>query len=128
MALGKTPFGDLRRSWALVLFGLLVAAIGMYVSWVPGHLTDFSHQFVGVVLFFGGIFLLLQLYLSESKARTWLAIGGLLKQLTIACYPCLCVNRPRGRSDPFPWTLSRNANGVPPCLLRAELFLPRLVH
>jgi uncharacterized membrane protein HdeD (DUF308 family) len=40
---------------------------------------------VGIILLFGGIALLLQLFISEEKAKKWMKISGILQQLTIAC-------------------------------------------
>jgi hypothetical protein len=85
ITMGKTPFGDLRRSWALVLIGMGTAVLGIASSFIPGNFTNFVRLLVGIVLFAGGISLLLQLCLSEKKARTWIKIPGILRQLTIAC-------------------------------------------
>jgi len=52
---------------------------------IPGYVTRFSRIFVGIVLFTGGIILLVQLFTAKKKARTWMAAGGVLRQLTIAC-------------------------------------------
>ncbi len=84
LTLGKTPFGDMRRSWALVLFSLAVAILGMYVAWVPGR-SGLARQFVGAVLLFGGGARLLQLYLDETAARSWLSVGGVLTGLAVGC-------------------------------------------
>ncbi len=84
LTLGKTPFGDVRRSWALVLFSLALAVFGMYVAWAPGH-AGFARQLVGAVLLFGGGARLVQLYLDDAAARSWLAMGGVLKELAIVC-------------------------------------------
>jgi hypothetical protein len=84
LTLGKTPFGDMHRSWALVLFSLAIAVLGMYIAWTPGH-ADFARQFVGAVLLFGGGARLIQLYLDKTAARTWFAVGGVLTELAVAC-------------------------------------------
>ncbi len=85
ITMGKTPFGDLRRSWAIVLIGIVTAIIGIVTCFIPGHLTTFVRTLVGIILFAGGIVLLLQLFVSEKKARLWIKIAGTLRQLTIAC-------------------------------------------
>ena len=85
VTMGKTPFGDLRRSWALITIGICTAIFGMFDCFIPGYVTRFSRLFVGIVLFTGGISLFLQLFLAKEKARTWMVAGGLLQQLTIAC-------------------------------------------
>ncbi|KLK87901.1 hypothetical protein SZ63_07735 [Methanoculleus sediminis] len=85
ITMGKTPFGDLRRSWAAILIGVCTAVIGMAACFIPGLLAEPVRILVGLLLFAGGIALLAQLFLSEDKARLWLKIPGVLRHLTIAC-------------------------------------------
>ncbi len=85
ITMGKTPFGDLRRSWAVVFVGLCAATLGMFACFVPGTLTEAARTTVGLVLLGGGFSLFLQLFMSEAKARIWLRAGGILAQLTFAC-------------------------------------------
>jgi uncharacterized membrane protein HdeD (DUF308 family) len=85
VALGKTPFGDFRRSWLLVAIGICSAILGMTACFIPGLLTSVVRASVGLVLAGGGLSLLLQLFASREKARTWLRAGGVLSHLTIAC-------------------------------------------
>ncbi len=85
VTMGKTPFGDFRRSWALLIVGIGTAIVGMLACFIPGALTEFLRTLIGVVLLAGGLTLLLQLSFSQQKARTWWRIGGILQQLTIAC-------------------------------------------
>ncbi len=85
ITMGKTPFGDLRRSWIVLIIGICTAIIGMYACFIPGHLTALIRMLVGILLLFGGIALLLQLLVSEEKAKKWMRIPGILQQLTIAC-------------------------------------------
>ncbi len=85
ITMGKTPFGDLRRSWALVLAGIGAATLGMFACFVPGVLTEIVRLAVGLVLLGGGSSLLMQLFLSKGKARAWLRAGAALAQLTVAC-------------------------------------------
>jgi uncharacterized membrane protein HdeD (DUF308 family) len=85
ITMGKTPFGDLRRSWVLVITGMCTALLGMAACFIPGYLTDSVRMLVGIVLFAGGIALLIQLFVSEKKARTWIKVAGILQQLTFAC-------------------------------------------
>lgn len=85
ITMGKTPFGDLRRSWAVIIIGVCTAVIGMAACFVPGMLAEPVRILVGLLLFAGGIALLAQLFLSEDKARVWLKIPGILRHLTIAC-------------------------------------------
>ncbi|MDA8382766.1 MAG: hypothetical protein ACYC63_21225 [Armatimonadota bacterium] len=85
ITMGKTPFGDLRRSWALVLVGICAAMLGMFACFIPGVLTEIVRVAVGLVLLGGGLSLLLQLFVTEGKARTWLRAGVVLARLTVAC-------------------------------------------
>jgi hypothetical protein len=85
ITMGKTPFGALRRSWALVYIGMGSAVLGIATSFIPGYFTNFIRELVGIVLFVGGIILFLQLCVSEKKARMWIKIPGILRQLTLAC-------------------------------------------
>ncbi|MHC1725991.1 MAG: hypothetical protein AB9866_08310 [Syntrophobacteraceae bacterium] len=85
ITMGKTPFGDLRRSWALVIVGMCTAVLGMASSFIPGQFTGFVRMLVGIVLFAGGIALFIQLFAAEKKARMWMKISGILQQLTVAC-------------------------------------------
>ncbi|CDG64774.1 MAG: hypothetical protein PWQ15_1642 [Methanobacterium sp.] len=85
ITMGKTPFGDLRRSWILILIGIITAMIGMIACFIPGQLTEIVRILVGVLLFAGGISLLLQLLFSEKKALIWIKIPGVLQHLTVAC-------------------------------------------
>ena len=85
ITMGKTPFGDLRRSWALVLIGMGTAVLGISACFIPGYFSGFVRTLVGLVLFAGGLALFLHLFVSEKRARLWIRIPGILRQLTIAC-------------------------------------------
>jgi len=61
------------------------AVLGIATSFIPGYFTNFIRELVGIVLFVGGIILFLQLCVSEKKARMWIKIPGILRQLTVAC-------------------------------------------
>ncbi len=85
ITMGKTPFGDLRRSWIMEIIGIGTAVLGTLAIFFPGYLTVLIRILVGVILLGGGISLLLQLFISEEKAKTWVKVSGILQQLTIAC-------------------------------------------
>lgn len=85
IAMGKTPFGDLRRSWALIIVGICTAILGMTACFIPGYLSELVRVLVGGILLIGGITLLLQLIISKEKGKTWIKVPGILQQLTIAC-------------------------------------------
>lgn len=84
ITMGKTPFGDLRRSWALIVVGVCTAILGMTACFIPGYLSELVRLLVGAILLIGGTALLLQLF-SEEKGKTWIKVPGVLRQLTVAC-------------------------------------------
>lgn len=85
ITMGRTPFGDLRRSWAVILLGVCTAVIGMVACFIPGLLAEPVRILVGILLSAGGVSLMLQLLFSRDKARLWLKTPGILRQLTLAC-------------------------------------------
>jgi uncharacterized membrane protein HdeD (DUF308 family) len=85
VTMGNPPFGDLRRSWLLIIIGIATAILGMTACFIPGILSEIVRILVGIILFVGGIALILQLYLSKEKAKLWMKNPGILQQLTIAC-------------------------------------------
>ena len=85
VTMGKTPFGDLRRSWLLIIIGIITAIFGMTACFVPGIISEIVRILVGIILFAGGIALILQLYINEDKAKTWMKNPGILPQLTVSC-------------------------------------------
>ena len=107
ITMGKTPFGDLRRSWALVVIGMGTAILGIATCFIPGYFTKFVSTLVGIVLFAGGIALFMQLCISERKARMWIKICGNITATNHSVRPCLCLNN-HFRPDN---TLSRPQSG-----------------
>ena len=85
ITMGKTPFGNLRRSWAVILIGVCTAVVGMAACFIPGLLAEPVRILVGILLSAGGAALLAQLFFSRDKARLWLKVPGILRHLTIAC-------------------------------------------
>ena len=85
ITMGKTPFGDLRRSLMVIILGICMAVIGMLACFIPGYFTDLVRILVGVILLAGGIALLFQLFISEGKAKSWIKSPGILRKLITAC-------------------------------------------
>ncbi len=85
VTLGKTPFGDMSRSKPLIIIGVIIAAIGIVTCFIP----DLFSQTPRILLFIcftpGGFFLLLQMFLSQEKLRTWVEYGGIFKHLIVGC-------------------------------------------
>ena len=102
IAMGKTPFGDLRRSWALIIVGICAAILGMTACFIPGYLSELVRLLVGGILLIGGIALLLQLFISKEKGKTWIKVPGILQQLTVACGLVYAVTAISGLITLFP--------------------------
>lgn len=85
ITMGKTPFGDMNRSWAVIILGMIMSVLGMLACFIPGFVTDIVRTLVGAMLFFGGAALLFQLFVSEEKAKKWIHVPGVLQHLIIAC-------------------------------------------
>jgi hypothetical protein len=85
ITMGKTPFGDVHRSWLVIIIGIAAAVIGMAACFVPDALSDLVRILVGVILTAGGAVLLSRLVFSRDRAAAWLKIPGLLRHLTLAC-------------------------------------------
>jgi len=112
ITMGKTPFGDLRRSWLLVMVGICAAILGMVACFIPGTLTWLVRVLVGVLLFAGGISLLLQLFFSEEKARLWIRVPGVLRHLTIACGLVYVITIISGLITLFPGITTDSQTGI----------------
>ncbi len=83
--MGKTPFGDLRRSWMIIIIGICTAVLGMIACFIPGVVTDLVRILVGCMLLAGGAALLFQLFISEEKAKKWVNSSGIIRRLIVAC-------------------------------------------
>ncbi len=84
VTLGRTPFGDLRRSWTLVAIGICTALIGMVGSFVPGHFSGTLRVLVGLLLTGGGAALFFQYAARADQARAWLKGPGILRVLAFS--------------------------------------------
>lgn len=85
ITMGKTPFGDLLRSWLVVAIGLVTAIAGTLAIFYPGHLSMAIRLLAGLIILVSGALGLLQLFSAKDKARLWMKVPGILQQLTIAC-------------------------------------------
>ncbi len=102
ITMGKTPFGDFRRSWAIIIIGVCTAILGMSASFTPGSLTKFVRALIGIVLISGGFTLLIQLFTTEERAKMWLRVGGLLRHLAIGCIVVYVLSIALGLITLFP--------------------------
>ena len=85
ITLGKTPFGDMSRSRALIVIGIVIAAVGIVTCFVP----DIFSQIPRIILFIcfapGGFLLLLRMIFSREKLRAWMQYGGIFHHLIFGC-------------------------------------------
>ncbi len=85
VTLGKTPFGDMRKSIPLLAAGVAVATAGIVIAFIP-DLHDLLPRILLTAFFgAGGIVLLVQLIFAKDKSRLWMKSGGIFRHLTFAC-------------------------------------------
>jgi uncharacterized membrane protein HdeD (DUF308 family) len=85
ITMGKTPFGDVLRSWLVVIFGLLAAMLGTLAIFYPDYLDNTIRIIAGLIVLITGALGLLQLFTAKDKARIWMKVAGILRKLTVAC-------------------------------------------
>ena len=85
VTLGKTPFGDMSRSMPLIIIGVLIAAVGIVTCFIPDLLSQVPRILLFICFAPGGFLLLLQMFLSQEKLRTWIKYGGIFKHLIMGC-------------------------------------------
>jgi hypothetical protein len=84
ITLGKTPFGDMRRSKLLLAVGVTIAAVGIVTCFIPTY-NRLPHILLFLCFGPGGFLLLLQMCLSRDKLRTWVKYGGIFRHLMLGC-------------------------------------------
>ena len=85
ITMGKTPFGDVLRSWLVIIIGLLAALLGTLAIFYPEYLVTTIRIIAGLIVLITGALGLLQLFTAKDKARIWIKVPGILRQLTVAC-------------------------------------------
>ncbi|WP_338602340.1 hypothetical protein [Desulfoferula mesophila] len=85
ITMGKSPFGDLHRSWGLIIMGLGTGTFGMAACFIPGYLTEAIRVLVGLILSLGGPTLTVRLMASQGARKAWAGGSGMLKQLVVSC-------------------------------------------
>jgi hypothetical protein len=84
ITMGKTPFGEMRRSKLLLAVGVTIAAVGIVACFVPTF-----NRLPRMLLFLcfgpGGFLLLLQMCFAKDKLRTWIKYGGIFRHLILGC-------------------------------------------
>lgn len=85
LTMGKTPFGDMRRSKPLLAVGAAIASVGI----VTGVIPDLSSRIPRLLLFLcfgpGGFVLLMQMFFDKGKLRAWVKYGGIFRHLIFGC-------------------------------------------
>ena len=90
ITLGKTPFGDMRKSKLLVAVGVMIAAVGIVTCFVPVF-----NRLPRILLFLcfgpGGFLLLVRMCIARDKFRAWVKYGGIFHHLTSWMLLGICV-------------------------------------
>jgi hypothetical protein len=63
LALGETPMGQYKRSWLLIIIGIVFAAMGIVSCIVPGILTGVIRILIGLLNIIGGVVLMIKRFL-----------------------------------------------------------------
>ena len=85
ISMGKTPFGDIQRSRAVIIFGAVVASVGIVTCFIPDILGRFPRFLLVLFLGGGGLSLLWQMVFSKDKYLLWRKIGGVFNHLVFGC-------------------------------------------
>lgn len=85
VTLGRTPAGDMRRSKAVVIAGIAIAAMGIVACFIPDVFTLVPSVLLVICLCLGGFLQLLQMLVSKDKLQAWLGYGGIFLYLAPAC-------------------------------------------
>ncbi|MGA2401368.1 MAG: hypothetical protein ABSG91_06645 [Syntrophobacteraceae bacterium] len=85
ITLGKTPFGDMRRSIPLLAVGVVIAAVGIVTCFVPDLLSRLPRILLILCFGPGGFLLLLQMCFTKEKLLTWVKYGGVFWHLIFGC-------------------------------------------
>lgn len=85
VTIGKTPFGDMRRTKPLLTAGVIIAAIGIITCFIPDIFSTLPRMLLSICFGLGGFILLVQMIFSKDKLRSWLIYGGIFRPLIFAC-------------------------------------------
>ncbi len=72
VTMGKTPFGDVRRSRLIIAVGAVISAVGIVNCFIPDVFTRLSRILLFICFGPGGFLLLLQMLFDKDKFRTWI--------------------------------------------------------
>jgi len=85
VTMGKTPFGDVRRSRLIITVGAAISAVGIVTCFIPDVFTRLSRILLFICLGPGGFLLFLQMLFAREKFRAWIKYGGIFRHLILAC-------------------------------------------
>jgi hypothetical protein len=85
ISMGKTPFGDIQRSRAVIIFGAVVASVGIITCFIPDIFGRFPRFLLILFLGGGGLSLLWQMVFLKDKYLLWKKIGGIFNHLVFGC-------------------------------------------
>ena len=85
VTLGKTPFGDVRRSKPLLAVGVGIAALGIVTCFVPDVFGRIPRAALFLCFGPGGVLLLAQMLFAQDKLRSWMRYGGVFRLLASGC-------------------------------------------
>jgi len=85
VTMGKTPFGNVRRSRLIIAVGAVISAVGIVTCFIPDVFTRLSRILLFICFGPGGFLLLLQMLFDKDKFRTWIKHGGIFRHLILAC-------------------------------------------
>ena len=85
VTMGKTPFGDVRRSRPIIAVGAVISAVGIVTCFIPDAFTRLSRILLFICFGPGGFLLLLQMLFDKEKFRTCIKHGGIFRHLILAC-------------------------------------------
>ncbi len=86
ITMGKTPFGDMRRSKLLLFSGVVIAAVGIITCVVPGLSATLPRLLLAACFGLGGVAQLVRSYRDETGMRAWTRCGGILRHLFFTCW------------------------------------------
>ena len=84
ITLGKTPFGDVRRSRLVLFLGLATAGVGFFTAFIPAVFDPLPRALIALSFGLGGLVLLLQMLFAPDKMRAWAKYGGIFHTLIMA--------------------------------------------
>ncbi len=85
ITLGRTPFGDMRRSKPLLAAGVAIASAGIVTCFIPDIFGRIPRLLLFTCFGPGGFLLLLQMCFAKAKLPAWMKYGGIFRRLIVGC-------------------------------------------